>query len=1085
MFILQNVKYYISFLLLFFAIQAKAQFAVTGDASDLSCNEFELTANASALNGSFYNSTPVNLTSSFSLLFSVKFGCENSGGEGLSFIMQTGPWSTGSGGYGLGYQGMPGNSISVEFDTRDNEASGEISNSDGPADHISLMTNGSIDHGSANCITGLPLTNISSISADVEDCEFHLVEVNWTAGATQTLEVKVDGVSRITRTEDFITTRFGGSSSVLWGWSASTSIFTNQQIVKMALESDYSFTPTNCPGDAISFTDLSLSYYPITDWEWDFDGLGSSTIPNPTFTFMDAGSHPVELIITDSFGCEDTLTIDIGVGFETDVTASDAIVCVGETVDLNAEASPFTGSDCCFQLILGDLWDDGWAGNEVEVYADGTLYGTYAPAAAGAGGAYEEIIDLCFDHGTELEFIINGDEYPGECYFKFLDETGTTLVEVTSGVATWVDGHSETYTVDCGITPPAYTFLWDNAGILSPGATVSNPTATMATGTWFHVDITDPDNGCVITDSVFVDTYPEVTATISGFETVCEGNTGDLTIALTGTAPWDINVTGPSGALPAITGIMTSPYTLSVGEDGVYTITAVSGDGCSGTFSGSGEIDVIVPPAVDVGTDAEYCDGDPLADLTVITSSGGTITWYGDAGLTTVLGTGSTFTPASVVGTTSYYATETEGVLGCEGTSDMVTITINPIPPAPIWTGPTEYCQDEIPTPLTAETTYGGIITWYDAAPPATVLSTLLTYNPPTSVPGSFDYFITETAAGCEGPATVVTVLIKPTPDPPILTGDDQYCEGDVFTALTATPGLGGDISWENDAGVLLGTGTSYTPSPGIGATDYYIYETLDGCISDPTLFTINVDAAPFVDVVDQVEVCLGDSILVTANHNGYDLTWSDGTLGESNYLIADTTTWFDITANNPSCGFDIDSVLLVVNKLPIVIAGADTTIGIGGEVELWAWSNVPVVWSWSQDYESCVYDDCSRIYDVPDQATIYIAYARDENNCVSSDTVLVDIEGYMEVYVPNIFSPNDDGFNDVLVVKGPRLFNYYIEIYDRWGKKVFVSTEQKDYWDGKFEGQTLAPQTFVYVLSGETVLGEKISKQGNVTIIK
>jgi len=90
-----------------------------------------------------------------------------------------------------------------------------------------------------------------------------------------------------------------------------------------------------------------------------------------------------------------------------------------------------------------------------------------------------------------------------------------------------------------------------------------------------------------------------------------------------------------------------------------------------------------------------------------------------------------------------------------------------------------------------------------------------------------------------------------------------------------------------------------------------------------------------------------------------------------------------------------------------------------------------------------------------------------------------------MDVFVPNIFSPNGDGYNDLLEIQGPRLFNYTIEIYDRWGKKVFQSTEQKEYWDGTIKGKPLAPQTFVYMLTGETVLGERVSQQGNVSIIK
>jgi gliding motility-associated-like protein len=143
------------------------------------------------------------------------------------------------------------------------------------------------------------------------------------------------------------------------------------------------------------------------------------------------------------------------------------------------------------------------------------------------------------------------------------------------------------------------------------------------------------------------------------------------------------------------------------------------------------------------------------------------------------------------------------------------------------------------------------------------------------------------------------------------------------------------------------------------------------------------------------------------------------------------------------------------------------------------------VNYSWIPDVEECITSNCDSVYDVPDQATVYVVFATDGYGCVNTDSVLVDINGYMDVFVPNIFSPNGDGWNDHLEVRGPRLFNYSIEIYDRWGKRVFTSNEMKDFWDGTHNGRYLAPQTFVYMLSGETVLGERIIREGNVTIIE
>ena len=125
-----------------------------------------------------------------------------------------------------------------------------------------------------------------------------------------------------------------------------------------------------------------------------------------------------------------------------------------------------------------------------------------------------------------------------------------------------------------------------------------------------------------------------------------------------------------------------------------------------------------------------------------------------------------------------------------------------------------------------------------------------------------------------------------------------------------------------------------------------------------------------------------------------------------------------------------------------------------------------------------------NEIYVIPNQATLYIVDGIDGNSCHNYDTVLVDISGYMDVFVPNVFSPNNDGYNDYLEVYGPRLFNYQIEIFDRWGKLLYTSDNQKDSCDGTFNGNTLAPQTFIYIINGETVLGEKIKRTGNVTIV-
>jgi gliding motility-associated-like protein len=1081
------IKYIYILLIIISPVITFGQYSTSGSANQTTCNCFELT-NSGATNtiGSFNQNLSIDLNNSFNYKFTVNFGCDNNGGEGIAFVLQTGPWSIGNNSYGLGYEGLS-NSLAIEFDTRDSQSNGDYpAGLDIPADHISIQTNGVIDHNSANNLGPFPTPNIKPGVANIEDCDDHTIEIIWVSGA-QTLEVLVDGLSSFggpVAVGDIINTIFGGNPNVLWGWTGTTDVLTNTQTVCLGLEPQFTYSATNCPNQLINFSGSSWSFNNILLYSWDFDGMGTSLLQNPSFTFVTAGNHPVTLTITDDAGCSNTQTFDVGIGFDVTISADDLTICPNGSTQLQVIAMPFTGNDCCFDLILTDLWDDGWAGNFVEVFVDGTSFGTFSPAVNGMGQAYLETHQLCFNQDAAIDIIINGDAFPGECSYELVDQNGITVLQVLNGNGVWVDGDTQSFTVDCGITPPVYTYNWDNAGLLD-NATIQNPTVTnLPSTTTFTVQVTDPNTGCTIPQSITINTSPTVTATLSGNATICDGDTGDLTITFTGPAPYDFQVLDPLGTPINQNGINTSPYTFPVGVDGTYTMVSVSGNGCVGTVSGTGDITVIIPPVVDIEVTASYCDGDVINAINVVSANGGTVNWYTDVNLVgTPIFVGNSYTPPSIIGSTIYYAQEVEGVLGCGGAADNVTITVNPIPPAPSLSGDTIYCDNEVPTPLSAEMSLAGTASWYDnitLTPP--IVSPLLQYNPTLNI-GTFCYYVTETANGCTGPAAEICVLTKPTPNPPVITGETTYCEGETPTPLTATPNMAGVIDWYNAGLSNIGSGTAFTPNLLLGSQTYSATETLDGCISDPEFVSITVNQLPTVDIPETASICFGDSVLITAQNNGFDLAWSNGDTGSTSWLSPWQTDTVYITATNPLCGFITDSIIVTVYSLPLVTAGNDTVIGIGGEVNLWASGTSTFIWTPEPD--RCTVPNCSQVYVIPNQATLYIVEGTDLNGCHNYDTVLVDVSGYMEVFVPNIFSPNGDGYNDYLIIEGPRLFDFKIDVFDRWGKLVFTSYDQKDSWNGKLQGESLAPQTFVYMIRGETVLGEVVKQSGNVTIIK
>ncbi len=99
--------------------------------------------------------------------------------------------------------------------------------------------------------------------------------------------------------------------------------------------------------------------------------------------------------------------------------------------------------------------------------------------------------------------------------------------------------------------------------------------------------------------------------------------------------------------------------------------------------------------------------------------------------------------------------------------------------------------------------------------------------------------------------------------------------------------------------------------------------------------------------------------------------------------------------------------------------------------------------------------------------------------NFSSSDIALAALG--TELFVPNVFSPNNDGRNDVFRPRGTEPFGYMLRIYDRWGNKVFESEAIADGWDGTFNGKPLNSGVFVYYILSS---GEVMDK-GNVTLVR
>ncbi len=135
-------------------------------------------------------------------------------------------------------------------------------------------------------------------------------------------------------------------------------------------------------------------------------------------------------------------------------------------------------------------------------------------------------------------------------------------------------------------------------------------------------------------------------------------------------------------------------------------------------------------------------------------------------------------------------------------------------------------------------------------------------------------------------------------------------------------------------------------------------------------------------------------------------------------------------------------------------------------------------------DNLSCT--DCPNPVVTPVEDKTYTVVVTDINGCVSKDEITVVVETEYEVHMPNIFSPNGDGFNDVYYpIDLGAVRTATLQIFNRWGAVIFETRNINEGWDGTFKGSEVNPGVFVYHITGDFLDGNTFDKIGSVTLVR
>jgi gliding motility-associated-like protein len=367
---------------------------------------------------------------------------------------------------------------------------------------------------------------------------------------------------------------------------------------------------------------------------------------------------------------------------------------------------------------------------------------------------------------------------------------------------------------------------------------------------------------------------------------------------------------------------------------------------------------------------------------------------------------------------------------------------------------------------------------------------------------GTYDVTLSVTDANGTDDSTItsqITVIVCSNPIANFTANNTSICEGGCvdFTDISTGTNVAG-WNWTFPGG---SPASSTQQNPQIcyataGTYDVTLQVTDDNGVDDTTIvgyITVTVCGPPIANfTVSDNDICAGDCITITDNSvdaNSYEWTFNGGNPASSTSANPGTVCFptdgiFDIqlVVTNGN-GTDTLVQTVVVNPLPIISAGPDENINIGESVTLSATGSAGTYSWFPTSWLSCT--SCQSTIADPTATTQYTVTVTDANGCTASDDVVVNVTVVEGIGVPNAFSPNGDGENDVLFVLGAGIAKMSLVIYNRYGQKVFETTDQLLGWDGYHDGKPANPGVFVYYLEYTYIGGTPLSLKGNVTLVR
>lgn len=662
-----------------------------------------------------------------------------------------------------------------------------------------------------------------------------------------------------------------------------------------------------CPPLPVHFTNNSTGLDSLTTYLWDFGDGSQSTGLNPFHIYNQGGIFTVTLIVTNQYGCADTLSIQNYI----QITGPSATVIV----------TPVTGCsplNVCFYTIQTNSTSFTWDFGDGNVIPGGdTICYTYMTA----GVFYPSVI---ISDGLNCSFSLPLDTITvaqPQAYF-----THTPPAVCNSGTFFFVDSS----TVQLPITSWSWNFGDPASGALNTSS-IQNPNHFYAIQGFFPVTLTITlSNGCVGT---FIDTMqvtaPPTAAFTGSTINSCVGSQVTFTDNSVSGSPvvaWAWNFGDPLSGIANTSSLQNPQH--GYFATGTYTITLIvtSANGCTDTVTHT--LTVHPLPVVVVGPAVSICAG----SSTTLSSAGGvSYSWLPVAGLNNP----NISNPvASPVATTTYTVTVTDNI-GCSNTATVV-VTVNPIPLVNAGVDASVCPGSSTNLAASGATSYSWL--------PATGLSATNIPNPIATPAATTSYTVTGTALGCSATDVVVITVY------PAAVANAGASVTICFGANTQLNASGGVLYSWSPAATLSASNVSNPIATPVSSTQYTVTVTDANSCQATDSVTVSVVPLPAANAGPDVGICINSQTQLNAS-GGTTFSWLPAT-GLSNTNINNpiasplVTTTYTVTVTGANNCVNIDSVIVTVHPLPTINAGTGTSVCIGSTINLNATGGTTYVWS-------------------------------------------------------------------------------------------------------------------------------------------